>query len=66
MKKMIFTCFAIALVTAACNSANESEKARQDSIEAAAMADSILNSALEADSLFNDTLVIDTGNTSEE
>lgn len=63
MKKLIFTLFAAALVTAACNSTSETEKARQDSIAAAASADSLLNSAMQdtvmVDSLASDSLTVD-------
>ena len=59
MKKIIFTIFAAALIITACNSTDQKEKTRQDSIAEAAAADSMLNSAMEADSLSVDTLTVD-------
>lgn len=56
MKKLIFTLFASALIITACNSVDTKEKETQDSIAAAATADSILNSALAADTLRVDSL----------
>jgi len=56
MKKLIFTFFAAVLVFTACNSVDKKEKETQDSIAAAAAADSILNSALAADTLSVDSL----------
>lgn len=56
MKKLIFTFFAAALIITACNSVDKKEKETQDSIAAAATADSILNSALAADTLSVDSL----------
>lgn len=56
MKKLIFTFFASALIITACNSVDKKEKETQDSIAAAATADSILNSALAADTLRVDSL----------
>lgn len=59
MKKLLFTFFAAALVISACNSTDQKEKATQDSIAEAAAADSMLNSAMEADSLSLDTITVD-------
>lgn len=59
MNKLIFTLFAVVIFTSACNSTTETEKATQDSIAAAASADSILNSAMQADSLSVDSLAPD-------
>lgn len=59
MKTLTFTFFAAALIFASCNSADQAEKARQDSIQAAAAADSILNAAMEADTLATDSLAAD-------
>lgn len=63
MKKLIFTLSAAALIIAACNSTSDTEKARQDSIAAAASADSLLNSAMQdtltVDSLAADSVAVD-------
>lgn len=59
MKKLLFTIFAAVLVITACNSTDQAEKARQDSIAEAAAADSMLNSAVTADSLSLDTITVD-------
>lgn len=59
MKLLLFTFFAAALFITACNSTDKAEKARQDSIAEAAAADSMLNSAMQADSLMMDTLTTD-------
>ena len=59
MKKILFTLCATALVITACNSTDQREIDRQDSIKEAAVADSMLNSAIEADSLIRDTLRVD-------
>lgn len=56
MKKLIFTLFAAALIITACNSVDKKEKETQDSIASAAAADSILNSAMAADTLSVDSL----------
>jgi len=56
MKKLIFTFFAAAMIMTACNSVDKKEKETQDSIASAAAADSILNSAMAADTLSVDTL----------
>ncbi len=58
MNKLIFTLFAALFITAACNSTSETEKARQDSIDAAASADSLLDAAMQ-DTLMVDTLATD-------
>lgn len=60
MKKLIFTFIAAALVITACNSVDKKEKETQDSIAAAAAADSILNAAMAADTLSVDSLGGDT------
>ena len=60
MKKLIFTFIAIAFVATACNSVDKKEKETQDSIAAAASADSILNAAMAADTLSVDSLGGDT------
>jgi hypothetical protein len=57
MRKLIFTFIAIAFVVTACNSVDKKEKETQDSIAAAASADSILNAAMAADTLSVDSLV---------
>ncbi|MHB1179484.1 MAG: hypothetical protein ACYCZO_14275 [Daejeonella sp.] len=63
MKKLIFTLFAVALITTACNSTSETEKAKQDSLAAAHAADSLLNSAMQdtltVDSLAADSVAVD-------
>lgn len=63
MKKSIFTLLAAVLIITACNSTSETEKARQDSIDAAASADSLLNAAMQdtlmVDSLAADSVMID-------
>ena len=61
MKKLILTFFVAALVITACNRTDKAEKARQDSIAAAAAADSMLNSATEADTMHMnmDTVAVD-------
>jgi hypothetical protein len=56
MKKSLFTLCATVLLFTACNSTDQVEIDRQDSIKEAAAADSMLNSAIEADSLIQDTL----------
>lgn len=56
MKKLIFTFIAATLVITACNSVDQKEKETQDSIAAAAAADSILNAAMAADTLSVDSL----------
>lgn len=45
---------------AACSSKNEAAEEKQDSIEAAAKADSMLQAELAADSIATDTVKIDT------
>ena len=59
MKKLIFTFLAAALVITACNSVDKKEKEKQDSIAQAAQADSILNAAMQADTLSVDSLAVD-------
>jgi hypothetical protein len=59
MKKLIFTFFAAAFVITACNSVDKKEKEAQDSIAQAAQADSILNAAMQADTLSVDSLAVD-------
>jgi len=60
MKKLIFTFIAIAFVVTSCTSVDKKEKETQDSIAAAASADSILNAAMAADTLSVDSLGSDT------
>ncbi len=59
MKKLIFTFFAAVLVITACTSVDKNEKEKQDSIAQAAQADSILNAAMQADTLSVDSLAAD-------
>lgn len=59
MKKTLFTLCALAILFTACNSTDQGEIDRQDSIKEAAAADSMLNSAIEADSLIQDTITVD-------
>ena len=62
MKKTVLTLCARALVFTACTSTDQREIDKQDSIKEAAVADSMLNSAIEADSLIQDTLRVDSIN----
>ena len=55
MKKLIYTIFAASLTLGACSSTESADEKRQDSLAAEAAADSMLNSAMEADSLSLDT-----------
>jgi len=59
MKKTFFALCAAAILFTACNSTDQGEINRQDSIQEAAAADSMLNSAIEADSLSQDTVTVD-------
>lgn len=59
MKKTLFTLCASAILFTACNSIDQGEIDRQDSIQEAAAADSMLNSAIKADSLSQDTITVD-------
>lgn len=59
MKKTLFTLCASAILFTACNSTDQGEIDRQDSIQEAAAADSMLNSAIKADSLSQDTITVD-------
>jgi hypothetical protein len=59
MRKILFTLCASAILFSACNSTDQGEIDRQDSIREAAAADSMLNSAMEADSLIQDTITVD-------
>jgi len=60
MKKIFFTLIAVSLFAVACNSgADQAEKAKQDSLAEVAAADSMLNSAMQADSLIQDTITVD-------
>ena len=59
MRKTLFTICAAAILFTACNSTDQGEIDRQDSIREAAAADSMLNSAIEADSLIQDTITVD-------
>jgi hypothetical protein len=52
----------MALVFTACTSTDQQEIDKQDSIKEAAIADSMLNSAIEANSLIQDTLRVDSIN----
>lgn len=58
MKKLIFTLFVAALSFTACTN-KKAEQAKQDSIAAAASADSMLNSATKADTMKTDTTKVD-------
>lgn len=58
--KLLFTLFAAALMFTACNSTDKAEEAKQDSIAEVAAADSMLNSAMEADTTLKlDTVTVD-------
>ncbi|MDP3469552.1 MAG: hypothetical protein Q8S11_14520 [Daejeonella sp.] len=60
MKRLFFTIIAASLFAVSCNSgADQAEKARQDSLAEVAAADSMLNAAMEADSLIQDTITVD-------
>jgi len=59
MKKTFFALCATAILFTACNSTDQGEIDKQDSIQEAAAADSMLNSAIEADSLIQDTVTVD-------
>lgn len=59
MKKTLFTLCVSAILFTACNSTDQGEIDRQDSIQEAAAADSMLNSAIKADSLSQDTITVD-------
>lgn len=60
MKKLFLTILAASLFAVSCNSgADEAEKAKQDSLAEVAAADSMLNSAMETDSLSLDTITVD-------
>lgn len=66
MKKMIFSIAMLGLMTAACNTKNADDQKVADSLAAAAAADSMLNSALQDDTIGLDSLdsnaaVLDTG-----
>jgi hypothetical protein len=60
MKKFIFLIGVLTLISYACNSTNQQAVDKQDSIQEAAAADSMLNSAILADSLIQDSLEKDT------
>lgn len=60
MKKFLFLMGAFTLFTYACNSTDQQALDKQDSIQEAAAADSMLNSAILADSLIQDSLEKDT------
>jgi predicted component of type VI protein secretion system len=62
MKKVLFMIAISGAVLAGCSSTNEAEKEKQDSIAAAATADSLLNATLAADSAAADTVNIDSIN----
>ena len=59
MKKKLFTLYATAIVFTACTSTDQREIDKQDSIKEAEAADSLLISAIGADSLIQDTLRVD-------
>ena len=59
MKKVLFMVAISGALLVACSSKNEAEKEKQDSIAAAATADSLLNATLAADSAAADTVNID-------
>lgn len=60
MKKILFTLITVSLFAVSCNSgADQAEKAKQDSLAEVAAADSMLNSAMQADSLIQDTITVD-------
>lgn len=56
MKKNTFLVFVIALFTYACNSSDQLTTEQKDSIREAEVADSMLNLAVMADSLMQDSL----------
>ena len=59
MKKLLLTILAAGLFTVSCNSgADQAEKAKQDSLAEVAAADSMLNAAMETDSLSMDTITV--------
>ncbi len=60
MKKLLFVLTVFSLALFACGGPSEAEKEKQDSIEAAAKADSMLRAELAADTAKADTTVIDT------
>jgi PBP1b-binding outer membrane lipoprotein LpoB len=60
MKKLLLMIAISAAVLAGCSSKNDAEKEKQDSIAAAATADSLLNATLAADSAVVDTANADT------
>lgn len=60
MKKLFLTFIAAGLFAVSCNSgADQAEKAKQDSLAEVAAADSMLNAAMETDSLSMDTVTVD-------
>jgi len=60
MKKLFFTILAASFFAVSCNSgADQAEKAKQDSLAEVAAADSMLNAAMETDSLSMDTITVD-------
>ncbi|HQS06192.1 MAG: hypothetical protein B7X86_06390 [Sphingobacteriales bacterium 17-39-43] len=60
MKRLFFTILAASLFVVSCNSgADQAEKAKQDSLAEVAAADSMLNAAMETDSLSMDTITVD-------
>ncbi|MCF8452696.1 MAG: hypothetical protein K9G42_05795 [Pedobacter sp.] len=60
MKRLFFTILTASLFAVSCNSgADQAEKAKQDSLAEVAAADSMLNAAMETDSLSMDTVTVD-------
>lgn len=60
MKKLLFLMMLSGSVLAACSSKDQAAEEKQDSIEAAAKADSMLQAELAADSIATDTAKVDT------
>jgi hypothetical protein len=60
MKKIVSLIGTLALLTYACTSTNQQAIDKQDSIQEAAAADSMLKSALQADAILLDSLKKDT------
>jgi len=60
MKKLFFTILAASFIAVSCNSgADQAAKAKQDSLDQVAAADSMLNAAMATDSLIIDTVTVD-------
>lgn len=60
MKKLLFLMMLSGSVLVACSSKDQAAEEKQDSIEAAAKADSMLQAELAADSIATDTAKVDT------